>query len=318
MPEEPPPRLLSETGQQALRTTWERQRIWSLTANRLRQRIDRARSIALGLAIATAILAVSAGQLASLPPPWRDSLGWDRLLNFLAALTAGVSAWFARRTELGGIRTWTTVRAVAEGLKSEVVQCLAGGPAYLGADAGAALVQRSYRILQEAEREKPGLERATLGVSGDDKPLPAVHDLGSYIERRVNDQIRGYFRPRAATYEQRVRRLRAWAEGLALLAVGGSAAGAVLGLQGLAAWVPVITTITTSLAAHVSACRYEEQVVAYLRTARNLEELRDTRRAAGLSDAAFIEACEAQLAAENQAWRLGWSAPSQGDAPAGA
>jgi hypothetical protein len=74
--------------------------------------------------------------------------------------------------------------------------------------------------------------------------------------------------------------------------------------------VPVITTITTSLAAHVSASRYEEQVVDYLRTARALEELRDTRRSAGMTDAAFIDACEAQLASENQAWRIGWSTPA--------
>lgn len=306
---EEPPRTLSDATQEALRTTWERQRIWSLTANGLRQRIDGARRMVLALAIATAILAVAAGQAADLPTPWGRTPGWSTLLNSLAAVSAGVGAWFARRTELGGIRTWITARAVAEGLKSEVVQCLAGGAAYLGDDAGDVLTQHGHRMLREAHREEPGLERAALGVTADDKPLPAVRDLASYIENRVNDQIVRYYRPRAAQYERRVRRLRTVAEALGLLAVVGSAAGAFLGLEGVAAWVPVITTITTSLAAHVSASRYEEQVVDYLRTARNLEELRDTRRAAGMDAAAFIEACEAQLVAENRAWRIGWSTP---------
>jgi hypothetical protein len=179
------------------------------------------------------------------------------------------------------------------------------------------LLQRSHRLLQEVNREEPALERVTLGITADDKPLPAVKNLATYIEKRVNDQIQRYYRPRAALYEQRVRRLRAVAEALGLLAVVGSAAGAFLGLKAVAAWVPVITTITTSLAAHVSAKRYEEQVVDYLRTARNLEELRDTRRSTGMGDAAFIEACEAQLAAENRAWRIGWSTPP-GQAKAGA
>jgi len=252
--------------------------------------------------------------MASLPPPWWGKPGWATLLNFLAAVTAGMGAWFARRTELGGIRTWTTARAVSEGLKSEVYQCLAGGPAYLGSDPGQVLTQRSHQLVQEAHREDPGLERVTLGVTADSKPLPAVRDAASFTEERVNDQV-SWYRDRALGYDKRVRNLQTVAGALGLLAVVGAAAGAILGLQGVAAWVPVITTITTSLVAHVSASRYEEQVVDYLRTARSLEELRDTRRSAGMSDPAFIEACEAQLASENRAWRIGWTAPPAGPSP---
>jgi hypothetical protein len=313
MGEEQPRPPLSELDQEALRNTWERQRIWSLSATGLRQRIDRARRITLILAVATAILAVAAGQMAGLPTPWGEAPGWGKLLNFLAALTAGVGAWFARRTELGGIRTWTTVRAVAEGLKSEIYQCLAGGVAYLGAEAGQVLTQRCHLLLQEAHREDPGLERVTLGVTADDKPLPAVRDGASYIEKRVNDQI-NWYRGRAKDYEQRVRALRALIEVLGLLAVVASAAGAFLGRQGVAAWVPVITTITTAVVAHVSASRYEEQVADFLRTARDLESLRHTRRSQAMGDAAFIEACEALLATENRAWRIGWTSPP-GQAP---
>jgi hypothetical protein len=39
---------------------WAQQRIWSLTASRLKRRIDQARLAALALGIATAVLAVAA------------------------------------------------------------------------------------------------------------------------------------------------------------------------------------------------------------------------------------------------------------------
>ena len=117
-------RLLSEAAVDALRSSWERQRIWSIAAEGLRQRIASARRYALALAIGTAILAVAASQVGALQPPWSEGGRW---LNFLAAVTAGSGAWFARRTELTDIRTWSTARSLSEGLKSEVYQCLSGG-----------------------------------------------------------------------------------------------------------------------------------------------------------------------------------------------
>jgi hypothetical protein len=65
----------------------------------------------------------------------------------------------------------------------------------------------------------------------------------------------------------------------------------------------------------VSTSRYEEHVVDSLPTARNLEELRDTRSATGMSDAAFIDVCDVLLAAETRAWRIGWSAPPEVSQP---
>ena len=54
-----------DTTQQSAQLTeaWARQRIWSQTANRLKQRIDRARLAALLLGIATAVLAVAVSQI---------------------------------------------------------------------------------------------------------------------------------------------------------------------------------------------------------------------------------------------------------------
>jgi hypothetical protein len=152
------------------------------------------------------------------------------------------------------------------------------------------------------------VEPETLGIAADDTPLPDVHDADSYIAARVKEQIERFYRPRAALYTKRVRRLTSAGSLLAGLAVLLSALGGAFGWSGAAAWVPVVTTITTALAAHGSASRYEELIMEYLNTAKKLEELCLFRRAADLPDAAFIEACELVMAAENKGWKAGWNA----------
>jgi hypothetical protein len=283
---------------EVLEQAWTRQRIWSLTANRLRRRIDSARRAALGLAIATAVLAVAAGQIQpSLPHG-------ARALSFLAAVTAGWSGLIARRTELDRVEIWTQARSASEAIKSQVYQWLAGASTDAGEDGDAELASRIERI----EAEVSAVEQETLGMASDGKPLPDVHDVESYITERVSQQIEGYYLPRAALYQQRVRRLTRASGALAALAVLLSALGSAFGWAGAAAWVPVVTTITTALAAHITGSRYEEQIVDYLSTARKLESLRLARRRGGQSDAAFVEACESLMASENKAWQAGWRA----------
>jgi hypothetical protein len=70
------------------------------------------------------------------------------------------------------------------------------------------------------------------------------------------------------------------------------AGAASFGIGGLAAWVPAVTTVSASLTAHIAASRYDHQIVEFLRTAEQLERLRDARTNEGMADAAFVEACE--------------------------
>ena len=107
----------------------------------------------------------------------------------------------------------------------------------------------------------------------DKKTLPAVSDLDSYIEQRVNEQITSYYRPRAALYETRVRRLRAARDAVSAIAVVLGALAAAFGISGLSAWIPVTTTIGAALVAHAAASRYDHQVIEFLRTADQLDEL---------------------------------------------
>ena len=95
---------------------------------------------------------------------------------------------------------------------------------------------------------------------------------------------------------------------LAAAAVVLAATAGSLGVKGAAAWVPVITTVSAALAAHVAAARYEFLLVEYARTAAQLERLRDGRQSladpgqAAHADDGFVAQCERVISAQNEAW----------------
>lgn len=281
---------------------WAQQRIWSQSANRLKQRIDQARLAALLLGIATAVLAVAADQIGGLSTPV------GRVLSAGAAITAGLATLLQRRAGTAQIRDWTRARSASEGLKTEIYRYLAGGTAYTGPDRDRCLGAETRSIAEAIS----GLQRHILGVEPDTKPVPGVHDVDSYIALRVNDQIHNYYSPKAAVYETRVRRLRAVGDLLGVTAVALAALAAAFQVEGLAAWVPVVTTIGTAVAAYIAAARYDHLVIEYLRTAQRLEGLcREYLDNRAIDAAGFIDSCEAAISVENQAWMARWDSPNQ-------
>jgi len=287
---------------QQLIWAWGQQRIWSLTANRLKRGIDRARLTALALGIATAVLAVAAHQAGGL------SVLAGQVLSAAAAVTAGAATLVQRRVSTGQIRDWTRARSASEGLKTEIYSFLGGGSAYTGPDPGQRLSENTSGIVEAVG----DLQRHTLGVVPDSKPVPLVHDVDSYIALRVNDQVGNYYRKKAALYDKRVRRLRSAGDVLGVTAFVLAAVAAAFKVDSLNAWVPVVTTIGTSVAAYIAAARYDHMVIEFLRTAQRLESLCRERRDKPDGDpAAFIDACEAAISVENQGWMARWDAPVQ-------
>jgi SMODS and SLOG-associating 2TM effector domain 1/Protein of unknown function (DUF4231) len=294
------------TAQESTQLTraWAQQRIWSLTANRLKRGIDRARLAALALGIATAVLAVAAHQVGGL------SVLAGQVLSAAAAVTAGAATLVQRRVSSGQIRDWTRARSASEGLKTEIYSYLGGGAAYTGPDPepDQRLGENSDGIVQAVG----DLERHTLGIVPDSKPIPAVHDVDSYIALRVDDQVGNYYKKKAALYDKRVRRLRGAGDVLGVTALVLAAVAAAFKVDSLNAWVPVVTTIGTSVAAYIAAARYDHMVIEFLRTAQRLESLCRERRDKPDGDpAAFIDACEAAISVENQGWMARWDAPEQ-------
>jgi hypothetical protein len=111
-----------------------------------------------------------------------------------------------------------------------------------------------------------------------------------------------------------VRRLRTVGGLLGVTAVVLAALAAAFQIGGLAVWVPVVTTIAT----YIAAARYDHLVIEYLRTAQRLQHLRQDHLDHPTSDpAAFVEACEAAISVENQAWMARWNPPTHGTDLAG-
>jgi hypothetical protein len=285
---------------------WAQQRIWSLTANRLKRRIDQGRLTALALGIATAVLAVAAHQVGGL------SVLAGQVLSAVAAVTAGAATLVQRRVSSGQIRDWTRARSASEGLKTEIYSYLGGGGAYTVPGPGPGPDERLGENTEGIVEAVDDLQRHTLGIVPDGKSIPLVHDVDSYLVLRVNDQIGNYYRKKAALYDTRVRRLRTAGDVLGATAFVLAAVAAAFKVDSLNAWVPVVTTIGTSVVAYIAAARYDHMVVEYLRTAQRLESLCRERRAKPDGDpAAFIDACEAAISVENQGWMARWDAPEQ-------
>lgn len=273
---------------------WREQSIWSRTANRMKQRIDRARWLALGLVVTVAGCGTGAATLAG-PAP-----GLARVLAVAAAVGSGVlpllrPLWSGQR-----LRDWTRARSVSEALKTDVHLWLARAGDYAGDDDGALLRERTRRLRADAA----DLLAHRRGVEAASRPVPAVHDGRSYFAVRVTAQIDGYYLPRAARITRTLRRLRVVETALGLTGTALGVAAAVAALQ-LAAWITVVATIGTALATHIAAARYEFQRIEFERTAERLRQLREDAHLPGATEAtlaALAVRAEDVISVENQGW----------------
>ncbi|MFI9388490.1 DUF4231 domain-containing protein [Kutzneria sp. NPDC052558] len=273
---------------------WRQQSLWSRTADRMKRRISRARTAALAVTVTVAVLAALAGVLAAEVPVA------SRVLAVAAAFGAALlprlrPAWSGR-----ALRDWTRARSVSEALKSEVFLWLAKAGPYRGDPDGVGLLERSNQL-----RDVGGdLLRHQAGVTPDQRPTPDVHDVPSYFEARVSDQIHTYYRPRAAELQKALRRFRAVELGLAVLAAAIGAVAAVLGGSEWTVWIAVVTTIGAALAVHVAAARHEYQLIEFLHTAQRLEVLSARASTESTADGldALAVAAEQVISIENEAW----------------
>ncbi len=286
------------SGQSAAQWLWDRQSVWSQTADQAKRSIGRARATALALGVAAAVASTAAAQVLE----WNEGLG--SVLAFLAAAAVGLVPLATRSTGPQQLRDWTRLRSVSEELKSETYTYLAGVSPYGAPNAPRELLDRTERLLADAS----DLTARTQAFSPRPRPLPAVSDVSSYLELRVADQIERYYRPRAAHMSRRstqVRRVE--------LALAGTAAvlGAVSGVYGAdwaVAWIATITTVSAAVIAHAAASRYAYQEVEFSRTAAELERL--TRRAVEepgrITGDALVGQCERVISVQNEGWMTKW------------
>jgi hypothetical protein len=264
---------------------WSEQSSWSQVADRLKRDLERKRTAALGLMIAGAVLSAAAVAV---------GLGSDvgKVFAFTSAASVGVAGLVRARIGKRAVQEWTRARSVAEALKSEVYLYLAGL-----ADPG--LDERIAGI----EDDGRDLLRYKTAAAPRMRPLPAVSDVESYLRVRVGGQLEGFYRPRARELQLTITIVRRIELALGL---GGAVLAAAAGTweqDAVAVWVPVVTTVGAAVTAHAAAARYEYLLVEYLRTAEELERVRDRRGLASkLTDEQLVRKAEEVISVQNEGW----------------
>ena len=141
---------------------------------------------------------------------------------------------------------------------------------------------------------------------------PAVHDVATYVEHRVDPQIRWYRGRSAGLASAGSPAPGSWSSGWASWACCWPRPRPTWRLDDVAAWVAVVTTLAAALSSHVAASRWEYQLVEYLRTAAELGRLREEWAVAGAIDEAaedrLVERCEHVVSIQNDGWMAKWAA----------
>ena len=287
---------------------WRDQRRWSHAASALRSGIQLWRTTALVLAIAGAVLATMATQVGL-----RTALG--QVLSIAAAVALAVAPGIrAAKLSTRTIEAWTRARSVSERLKEEIYVYLTATPPYDDSTRDVKLGQNACAIIEDAA----DIEGHTIDRPDDDKPLPAVHDVESYLLNRVEPQYDGYYRRSAAMNKRRLDRFRRVEFGLALLAATLGAVAAATRVDAVGAWVAVVTTVAAAITAHIAMSRYEHLMLTHQATARQLRtrvaQWRDDKDHDPESAARLVRDCEDVISRENESWMAAWTRDA-GEAP---
>lgn len=316
----PPTTTWTPAQAQALEFAWGAGRVWAATSRQKKAEIFAWKLRVLVLTVAGAFLGTVSSKLSGTSglAGWLNGLVGAVTGNFLG--TPEPAAWItgivggslvALATYLGREilrpdqeRTWIRARSMAETLKAEIFLFRTGATPYDGPDPAPKLMERvkkhldtvtdvqSVNLSQEERRE--GLPEGPISVA-------------EYIKERLDGQIDGFYRLRAQQYD---RLMKHWRN--VNLALGATAA--VLGVLGrwTGAWVAVITTITTSVAAYLFANRYQYLIISYQTTSRQLEFLKHQWIVMGAPEQdpekrnRFLLDCEEAISIETSAWMAKW------------
>jgi hypothetical protein len=288
----------------------DRQAGWSVTANKLKAGMDRARWAVFGFSVLGALLAAIASQWTNPPGAAVSGVNDPRTwIAIVGALSLATATFFTQRL-LGKERVsaWVRARAISEVLKREAYKYAADAAPYdQPATADALLASERKKIEDDGDDLLPDYVTNAGAGSVPRKKLPQ----DEYKTRRVDAQI-NFYRTRATSYQGMVKVLRRTEFCLALAATLITALASVTGkathLFGysfdIAALTAVLTTIAGAVLAHVEASRFDYLATVYLSTARRLED-RKTGPAPIWSD--FVKDCESILETENTAWIAKWS-----------
>lgn len=280
-----------------VQSLWDEHVAWSGTASHLKSRRGFWRNAVLTLTVLGAALQTTAATI----PAAQLAAGLAGTVAL--ALVPLMVRYFLTSEQT---RKWLRARSVSEGIKSEIYRYRAGAEPYAGSDA-LEVLRRKVKDIRTWGQDLE-LERAKIGSPT--SPAPPGLDADAYLQRRVRQQVKDYYRPNAWKNARLAERYR-WAEiALSALAAALGAVATFFGDPGsakLGPWVAVLTTVGGSIAAHAAAGRYDFQATTFFATARQLEDLALEWEACGGKDSLrewseFVRACEESISAENRGW----------------
>jgi hypothetical protein len=272
--------------------------VWSQAANQLKAASQQRWRLRMLLTVVAAALALAGTQLKAVSTPVSVTLA------VVAAVALAGVGLLRSQQDVEQTRRWTRARSVSEALKGEVYAFLS----QLADDELPAREEKLKAQVRRLEAQAADLDRYTQGIEAEERPLPAVSDVNTYLDVRVRQsQLEKYYQPKAAALRTRLRWTKATEVTLTLTAAVLAAIAVVSATAG--AWAAVVTTAVGAVTAYVASERYEFLWIEYSRTASELRRLLQLRTAADgrpLSGLDLVNECEQVISVQNEAWMAKW------------
>ena len=217
-------------------------------------------------------------------------------------------------------------RAAAEALKVQAFLYSMHAPPYSGKNAEKVLFKRIEIIMKEVSSITPELSTITQAKKSRFAKFVSLLYLGKkapdaenrwiqrfkeditfedYVEERVNGQIHGYYRVKAAEFQRIINNANAATLIFGFLGVVIGTIGATTS-PGISMWIGLLSTASASIASYIHAGKYEFLLMSYVSTASQLELLsarfRSMTNPSEYMRQRFVSETETIFAAEHNSW----------------
>jgi len=257
--------------------------------------------------------------------------GWGFELHYVLATGSAISialATFAGSKVLSSDleKSQLKARAAAEALKVQAFLYSMKAPPFSGKNAEKVLFKRIEIILKEVATITPELSTITnnkksvlskflskiyIGKNATDSENRWIQrfkediTFDQYVEERVNGQIHGYYRVKAAEFQRTINNANAATLIFGFLGVVIGTIGATT-WPGISMWIGLLSTASASIASYIHAGKYEYLLMSYVSTASQLELL--SARFQSMTNPSeylrqrFVSETETIFAAEHNSW----------------